>query len=296
MNKYLPSRQFFIRIGILIAIIAVIAGIYELVRFVQNRKASKSSVPGTTLVVKNIVQKDSNGNGIADWEESLWGLDPTKNGDSNKEFILAKRQALNSDTNANADLIPGQSTPENQALAQDFFAAIVSLQQTGNLDEVSLKAITDAIGDKITANPIPDIYSESMIKEVPGTIESRLNYIADYAGVIEKYRGSNIGYELSFVSTGLKNRDQGALSTAQKVADSYRAFGKDLIGLTAPTALASTQALLANDYEKVGQSLDQLTRVYTDPIVGMKGLINYKKYSDALLQDSKALTDKIAQQ
>jgi len=37
---------------------------------------------------------------------------------------------------------------------ENFFAAIMSLQQTGNLNEKSMGAIADSISQKIVAKPI----------------------------------------------------------------------------------------------------------------------------------------------
>jgi hypothetical protein len=291
-TDYLPSKQFRLRLAIVAAIVAVVAGIYQLVIYIHVKQQTGSQA--TPLAIKDLVQKDSNNNGIPDWEEALWGLDPTKNGDSNKEFIMSKRQALTQ--GADATPVQSQSTPENQQLAQDFFATIMSLQETGNLDDNSMQAISDAIGQKITATPLPDIYTLAMTKTIATTQLARINYLNDYGQLIIKYKNDNIGGELAYVDVALQNNDPGAVALVEKIAASYRSFGKDLMNLSVPESIAPTQVALANDYDKVGQSLGGLTQILTDPVVGMKALINYKTYSDALLTDTKNLSDKIGQQ
>ena len=291
-TDYLPSKQFRLRLAVLVALVAVIMSVYELFTFIHNRQEAANHP--TPLAIKDLVQKDSNNNGIPDWEEALWGLDPTKNGDTNKEFIMAKRQALTQ--GADAQPVPAsQSTPENQQLAQDFFATLMTLQQTGNLDDNSLQTISDAIGQKITAPSIPDVYTIDMAKQVPLTKASYNAYVTAYANLLIKYKDANIGNELSYIDVGLQNKDPGALAVAQKIATSYRAFGKDLMATPVPDFIAATNVSLANNYDKTGQSIGGLTQILSDPIVGMKAVINYKKYNDALINDINTLSDKLTQ-
>jgi hypothetical protein len=291
-TDYLPSKQFRLRLALLVALVAVVMSVYELFTFIHNRQLAANQA--TPLAIKDLVQKDSNNNGIPDWEEALWGLDPTKNGDTNKEFIMAKRQALTQ--GADAQPVPAsQSTPENQQLAQDFFATLMTLQQTGNLDDNSLQTISDAIGQKITAPAIPDVYTVEMAKQVPLTKASYNAYVIAYSNLLIKYKDANIGNELSYIDVGLQNKDPGALAVAQKIATSYRAFGKDLMATPVPDFIAATNVSLANNYDKTGQSIGGLTQILSDPIVGMKAVINYKKYNDALINDINTLSDKLTQ-
>ncbi len=52
-----------------------------------------------------------------------------------------------------------------------------------------------------------------------------------------------------------------------------------------PNDLTTTHLAIANDYEKVGQSVNGLSQLLDEPIVGMKALINYKKYTDMLEEE-----------
>jgi hypothetical protein len=90
MNQdYLPSKQFIHRVIAIAIILAIVLGIYEIARYFGGKS---KILPKSKLVVKSLTEQDANNNTIPDWEEKLWGLDPTKNGPENKEFILAKRE------------------------------------------------------------------------------------------------------------------------------------------------------------------------------------------------------------
>lgn len=286
MNNYLPSKQFISKVIVIFLLLVLAFGIYKIATFFKNRKQGGVKM----LVVKpDVIQKDSNGNSIPDWEESLWGLDPHKNGDKNKEFILAKRKELAKESDI---AVNNQTGPlsENETLAREFFAIIMSLQESGDLNEVSIQSIGDTIGEKINATPIEDAYNLSMISTTKANPANTNTYSSALAKLFDQYKNEDIGKELTFISVALSTNDPGALKEAGKVGNSYKAFGKDLLKMTVPNTFASIHLALANDYEKVGETIDGMSVMLDDPITGMKSIINYKKYSDALVSDIEKLS------
>ena len=158
-KKYLPSKKFIatcIMILILIVFFFLLKGIVYLFKKIHIRGLNKNEINQVT--VKEIAQKDSNNNGIPDWEEYLWGLNPNGNGVKNKELILEKKNAL-SQSNGNSPTDNTTPISNNEALSREFFAAIISLQQTGSLDDQSMKSISNAIGENIKIEEIKDIYT-----------------------------------------------------------------------------------------------------------------------------------------
>lgn len=286
MNRdYWPSKQFITRVVAIAIILVVFLGIYEGAKYINKRlKAHKG-----TLVVQNLasIQKDSNDNGIPDWEESLWGLDPSKNGPENKEFITAKRNAMAQD---HPELVNNGPITENDALSRDFFSIIMSLQQSGTLDQSAVQAVGDAIGKKIEAEPIADVYTRKMVNVVESTPASISDYYESFINLAIKYGDKNMGDELIFINQGLQNKDPNAVKQVKSISDTYRAFGKEFIKVPVPNTLVNVHLALANDYEKVGLSVAGLKDVLSDPLNGVKSFINYKKYLDLLTNDMNQLS------
>jgi len=288
-KKYLPSKNFATIILIIIVFISLFFVIKSSISFLKNKKTSKGGDTQIEMTVGSVVQKDSNNNGIADWEEYLWGLNPNKNGPENKEFILSKKKVLTQNGSVSASDESGSIT-ENAMLSRQFFATIMSLQQTGQLDEAAISSISESIGQEIRATDIPDVYTKDMLVIIKDSDNSDIAYFALFNNLVTKYKESDIGSELTIVSQGIVNNDPGALYAAKTIATSYRLFGRELIKLPVPSSAALTNLSLANNYEKVAQSIEGLTQVISDPIVGMRAILNYKKYTDALGSDLEKMS------
>lgn len=286
-QKYLPSKKFISIILIIVIFITVSFAAKELTVFLKNKKVIKEKPAEVT--VGTLIQKDSNKNGIADWEEYLWGLDPEKNGQENKEFIMAKKKTL-SEKGEILSFDESQKT-ENEMLSMQFFAAIMSLQQTGNLDEESLKTLSNSIGQEIKATPVDDVYTREMLSIVQDSEEADIAYFGQFGALITRYENEDIGSELMLISQGIINKDEQALYATRTIASAYRAFGKAIMGIPVPSSASNIALSLANDYEKTAQSIEGLTKVLSDPIVAMRAVLNYKKYTDAIGSDMQKLSD-----
>ena len=201
-KKYLPSRKFIAIVTLIVVFIALFFTIKGVISLFHSRKVFKSNglVPVT---VGEVIQKDSNYNGIADWEEYLWGLDPTKNGPENKEYISSKKAVLAQSGSISTPTDDSKAISENEALSREFFATIVSLQQTGSLDENSLKSISDSIGQKIIATPIADVYIKANLKIVADSTKANNAYYDAYNALVNKYANEDMGSELTLISQGL---------------------------------------------------------------------------------------------
>ncbi|ETB64077.1 TPA: hypothetical protein DIC38_00845 [Candidatus Nomurabacteria bacterium] len=278
MNKnFLPSKQFVSRVISLVIIAIVIFGGYKLFGIISNKIKDRSNKE-VAVTIKKSVQKDSNDNDIPDWEESLWGLNPRKNGEENKEFILAKRKLMIQNISKESN----ESISENDELTKAFFSVIMSLQQTGDLDETAVNAISDTYSEKIEATPIEDSYILKDLNIVPDTEENTTKYYTDMQNTINKYKESGIGEELGLIVQAIAYNDPQVLYAVQTIALSYRDFGQDLRKIQVPSFLSEIHLSLINNCEKNAVSLHDMTMLFDDPMIAMKGIINYKKYNEIL--------------
>src|SRR3989344_2653957 len=79
--KYLPSKKFILIISAGIVLAVVVFVIFFMSssgeNFITGNK-SDSALKIENQTIVNLIQNDSDGDGIADWEEALWGTDKNK--------------------------------------------------------------------------------------------------------------------------------------------------------------------------------------------------------------------------
>ena len=101
MKQYLPSRKFVI---VALSALVVFGVVFGLVAWKNSKKiAAENQINQGGLQVEKItyqdlVSKDTDGDGIEDWEESLWGTDPnnkfTQEGTPDASLIEHKKKSL----------------------------------------------------------------------------------------------------------------------------------------------------------------------------------------------------------
>ena len=292
MNKqYLPSKQFITRVIAIIIIVAIVFSIYEIISYFKNKKSHQNNGE-TKIIVKDLLQKDTNTNGIADWEESLWGFDPSKNGPENKAAILAKKEEISKNNELSGKSNSEKAISDNENLSREYFALLMSLQDSGNVSETSLKSAADAFGSQILPTPLKDAYTtKDQLIKTSNSKDDLMAYYKSLNNLLSKHK--DLGTELPLISKGVENSDTTALSLVGDIASSYVAFSQELVKLPVPSKISNTILSMANNYEKLGEATKGLSMGHDDPVVAMKSLINYQNYNNALLTDTKNLSDNI---
>ena len=105
------------------------------------------------MAIGDLVNKDTDRDGILDWEEPLWGLDPTKTEttpgvpDSSVIKKLKVEQGFSSNTTEG-----GQDYTENltetDKFSRELFSTIASLNQNGVMDRTTIDKISSSLNEK----------------------------------------------------------------------------------------------------------------------------------------------------
>ena len=285
-KEYLPSKQFINGVFTLAIIFGIGFIIYKVspeikARFTQNRGLRGMSV-------KDLVENDTNKNGIQDWEESLFGLDPNKNGEENKKIIEEKRKSLN----IGEDFINDENLSQSDKLSRELFTVIATLEQTGNLNETAIENITATLTEKLESEPIVDIYTKKIVTTKPTNQNTLEVYYNSFGNIALKYKNAEIGDELIYLSQALINQDEKAMQIVVDISDKYEEFGKDLIDMAiVPSSLSDTHLSLANNYHKTSLAIKRMSLMLKDPLYGMNATADYKNFNDGIITNLGEISD-----
>lgn len=297
-KKYLPSKKFALITSVVIVLAVIIFMIFFMSSsgenfITENKKNTVLKIENSTIT--DLIRADSDGDGIADWEEALWGTNKNKkmtfNDMSDATYIENKKKELKIEQSINE-----KKLTETDKFAREFFMSYSAMKSSGQVDNDTINSFSSALGQKIVNPNLIDRYSETDIK-ISSTDDpvSRQKYYESIKSLFRSYQSSGIGDELSIVSNGLvSNSTNGATDSTDRysklsvIANAYQSFGKKVMETSVPQSLTEYHLRIANSSNNTGIGVLNMGKVINDPIVGLSGLSQYQKYSDDLV---KAVSD-----
>ena len=263
-----------------------------LVRFGEKATPSEKNIEEISqkASVQRIIVKDTDSDGLADWEEALWGTNPRSkdsdgDGKSDKLFVDEKRSVLVGTTGLKTAL----ATTTSNVLGRQLFATLVSLNQQGSLNEKTVDSLTQAFAKNIGGEGEAINISIDKINLVSGTPETRRVYKEKLVATFSLYKNVHLGEELVLFGKAIKSGDQKDLALLEKNNRVYTALGEKLLVIPVPPEVAEPHTLLINSFRLMVKSLHDMEKIFTDPVTALFGINLYEKASSEALTQLQAI-------
>jgi len=298
----MPSKKFTRTIGVTFSIFVIIF----LVFFVLSKKESfslKNSDGGIQVedqTVLDHVKTDTDADGIADWEEALWGTDKNRkvtfNGVPDNVYIENKKKDLNIEQERG-----DKTLTETEQFAREFFSAYTALKSSGDVTDESINNFSNALGQRIANPNLINRYTESNIKtDTDESEDNKALYYQKLKNLFDTYRAKGIGDELDIVNNDLSVYSSDKTNTTQNdqlisIGRAYQEFASKVLLIPVPISLIEQHLKIANAANNTGISVQNMAKVITDPLVGLSGLSQYEKYSGDLVSAVEDLENILTQ-
>ncbi len=263
----LPSKKFLIISGVAIFLLAIVLIVQT--EWFKNIFKPKER-PGGPIMVGEAITKDSNGNGIPDWEEALWGLDPTVlyTGEmSNREIIENKKKGLGLEN-------IGELNPSQQ-IARDIITIAMSLGYEGFSND-TIGEIGEELAKNTEITDIPQKYNINNIKTVPTTMNSIKNYNDSLNKILEEAPEDRSGEIITYT---LYYEENSRLSELSIYAENYQNIISKISKLEAPVGGARYHVDILNGLNGMSVAFSYLANIDDDFIKATNGFGLLKKYS-----------------
>lgn len=236
--------------------------------------------------VADLINKDSDKDGLKDWEEALYGTDPEKQ-DSNDNGITDSIEVRKQ----NDSKVP---TKENinttDQFGQQFFVAVSALKNTGQLSAQSIKNATETIYSNVKQEKISPSYTMNDISVLKNASDAEiLAYGKTLGAVIQKYSKYNLGQELPLISTALETGDKTLPKKLIPYIDAYTNITKETLKIPVPDKIATIHLDLINSYKGTADSLKIAGKIFEDPLFSMQGINQYLSFSNKIIETAKTL-------
>lgn len=287
--------------------VVLIVGAYLLARDVSAPPVVQASSEAELL--KAVAVRDTDKDGLADWEEVLYGTDPNRAdtrelGMTDKEAVakgLVVPQAPDLEVEAspagemafNSTLpVPGRGTL-TRALSESFmreYLAAVAKTDDGVLTNEEMKGITDTVLSELDASVVhtPNFKNKNDLKVQGSGAEAMRAFAVAAEKVYLAHTMEAADTELVLLKKALETDDTAALKQIGETARLYHDTAIGLSVLPVPAELAEQHLRMVNALMRLSESTLDFTRANSDPVVTMLAL---KQYPAALKELAQSFAD-----
>ena len=250
-----------------LAVLIVVAGVY----FTFNK--DKGGTPNISDDYEKSVElsKDSDGDGLKDWEEVLFGFDP-HHPDTDKDGIddyteYQKMQEVSEATSTKE--VSATTDNVTDTIAHKIFSAYVYSKRNGAFDKELFKNVVTKIGDETITSKIDipkDKYTKDDFKNIINpSVRSAMVYRASLKKALIETQNIK-EYELATYARFIEG-DKNALDTLKKEAKIYQEASEKMLAIPIPEDILDTHIKLANAFYGLSQAMYELDDPEKDPIL-----------------------------
>ena len=249
-------------------------------------------------------ENDTDGDGVADWEELLWGTDinnPDTDGDgvSDGEETRASLAVSGSTKSVEPGDFSQGALTATEVAARELLGSYLMQVREANIDlsESEQEQLVSQTIDTATKNSVPPTISTTDVVIVPATDATRVEYVLRVAKTVIEMGQSKINdYDLLYQLSA--NIDSDVKDTLLESVQHTSAGIEELKSIKVPEDAIGIHINLVNAFLGYASTIDNIAVVKEDPlraVVGLRMLIGYdealrsavtefRKYGDSWFQ------------
>lgn len=275
------SAQHAVRMMITLTVVLFIGAVSFV--FYNNKTISQSQARGeqNQLVATassqplSDLEKDTDGDGLADWEEILWSTDPNK-ADTDGDGVQDKEQIANSQklaSNSNPDDLSLQvNTSDDTPLTLTEIASrelFTSYMFTLQNNETPTVAETEAMADNAIRKIVPLVprstFTAEKVTVLPATQDNRKQYVLALASVLDQIHKNVANENESLFKMANGNRAEG-IEELKVISKEYQKYIEDLKSISVPSDATQIHVAMVSKLENYVLTLEGFTYFETDPM------------------------------
>ncbi|MBI4118009.1 MAG: hypothetical protein HY455_00485 [Parcubacteria group bacterium] len=291
MHSALPSVKYFAQKKFAFFFIATalfIAVVFFALRYQSSVETTVGETEHITLAAKNPdFSKDTDEDGLADWEERLVGTNPTNSdtdgdGVSDRKEVFAERDPTTKET---ASQLAGESGGEHnltEEVAQSLFVDYLASKKSSsgpNPDALALSLAEQSVSSSLSELPT---YSSAQIKTVPDGGEAGIRQYGNNLGAILQKHAFKTKHEALILRDAITTGDKSELEKLYPVAAAYGAVVYDLEKLTPPASVATLHAEFLTGFARMRYTIQTFTRTFEDPMATLISVRQYQENAELL--------------
>jgi len=248
-----------------------------------------ANAASTATVLAAYAQKDTDADGLPDWEEALYGTDPHNahsvsqtltDGEAVAQGMVTPKAAGTDASSTPADIeasIPGQLPADGsltQQFAQEFFTQVVQNSNGTTLTSDQEQSIVSQLLSNYTDR------AQALIDSPYSTVDIHTDAnisLSAYSAGFEKLALENTpdtggAATIDLIQNWLVNNDASAKVGISNLAKTYASMAQGLAAMHVPPAQAANHLKLLQSFDTLARSMTVIANYQDDPLATMGGI------------------------
>jgi len=247
----------------------------------------------TDELLREYAAKDTDSDGLPDWQESLYSTDPNvadtdgdgiSDGEAARTGILTTQRFLTNtgDGPVSVDTIPGMTAAPGtltEEFSRSFFEAYMANWQGTPLTKEQQDALIQRLLGEFSQKAGTKLSSNYTAAAVRVGSTDTLSYAGAVEAVIRQYEvAADEAHPITLAHEFIENSDDSAQPKLERLSASYQRIASGLVSVTVPASLADEHLSLIRAFDTLAKATESLASYEEDPLAVLGGL--------ALLQPS----------
>lgn len=253
-------------------------------------------------LLKEYAAKDTDFDGLPDWQEALYGTDPAdpesfqvgiKDGEAVAQGLITPKVAVRPESRVtDIDSIPGVAAAP-ASLTDRFSQALISqyLQNRGESIPTSEEIagfVDDAVANLLAESETRDSFSSADVRVAGSGSAALIAYAVEIERVFDTHTPAGFRGELSYFSQAMKG-DRSAYTKIEAASEMYARIARDMMATSVPSDARQAHLSIANAIMHLSEVTADMAAMDTDPVRALMGISLYRRYAEEMLAGFKNL-------
>lgn len=288
IREYLPSKQFakFVGMALLLGGLLFIG-----IKLIDSRNSVKQNIQN--IATREIIEeKDTDNDGVKDWEEALWGLDLHKS-DSDGDGILdgqevtRRKEALRS----SEDFVDVPDVPdtETERLARQILTVALNVNQAtgGQITEQQIFEITGNFFQGFDADPVVVYKVSDLNISTTRTAQQYYDEMSQALAFLDTVPTN----EMAIVEHAIATERERILDELGPIIKAYSEAPEKVLDKEVPQAIAGAHLDYLNALAQKAIALVAMAQYFEDPVIALRGIKEYAVAQENLTVSSQKITN-----
>ncbi len=257
-------------------------------QYVQEDSSLSEIIDESAVPVANA--KDSDGDGLFDWEELLWGTDPN-NPDTDGDGVSDKDNP-NRITEPSPKEVADSSEKEmtrTEQLSLDLFQTYLELKKQSETGTGDPKSLASLIAEnKVSVNV--ETITPSDLTAVPETPENIERYAKALTDILIARFPQAEQSDQDLLLTAIQTQNPELAKTIGKHAESYTLASEEMRRLSVPEKALNLHTDVVNSLSWLAETTRLASLVFTDPVSALYSLQAYQNAGILFSQNLNSLS------